>query len=327
MYNFCTLFDKNYLYKGLTLYTSLQKHNGDFHLWILCMDNTTYSLLNKMQLKNVTLISLREFENERLLSVKKERTVAEYSWTAAANLLWHMMKIIKDEETITYLDSDMYFFADPKIVYEEIGGASIAIVEHRLQGIMKKLEKFVGKYNVGWISMKKDVAGLKTCEWWKDKVLDWCFARFEGGKLGDQHYLNDWPTRFKNVQVIKHLGADVAPWNINNEKISIKNNQVYIADKKLIFYHFHNFILINKNKFLAAPASHIPAIAREHIYKEYFREMKLNINTIQKLDPQFNSGFKKKYFKSFVANIFLKNKFLYSLYIKYTYHKLEKSYA
>ena len=325
--NFCTLFDKNYLFKGLALHSSLVSHARDFHLWVLCMDNLTFDLLQKMDLKNVTLIASTEFENERLLEVKKIRTVAEYSWTCTANLCWHVLGKISEGDIITYLDADMFFFDDPEIIFKEIGNASIAIVEHRLEGQRKIMEKFVGKYNVGWVSFKKDEDGLKSCQWWKDRVLEWCFARFEGGKIGDQHYLNDWQQRFNNVRVIKHEGADVAPWNVANRKIFLKNAKIYIGAVPLVFYHFHNFVLISAGFYLPASAYYIPGAAKKYIYSRYFEQTRQVINMVAKVDPAFNYGYKKKYFKSLLASIILSFKAVDYFYIKYSKYKMEKLYA
>jgi len=325
MYNFCTLFDRNYLYKGLTLYFSLLKNCDNFHIWILCADELTFCLVKKMDLTNVSLIKIEDFENKKLLKVKKERTVTEYSWTLASSLCWYMLNKINDGEMITYLDADMYFFNSPDIIFEEIGDSSIAIVEHRLKGVRKKLEKYVGKYNVAWVSFRKDDDGLKASRWWKDKVLEWCGAYFSNGKIGDQHYLNDWTTRFKKVCVIKHEGADVAPWNINNCKIRV-NNGIFISDVPLIFYHFHNFLLINNNKYISSTSYHIPFEAKKYIYKPYFLEIQKVINLIHAIDKDFNFGFKKRKIKRVIASLLFSCRFFDYLYINYNRYALKKTY-
>jgi len=326
MFNFCMLFDSNYLYKGMTLYASLVKHSSPFHLWILCKDDLTYEILKKMNLAYVTLIACKEFEHERLLVLKKERSVPEYAWTLGSSLCWYMLQRIKEGEMITYLDGDMYFFDNPKIIFNEIGNASIAIIEHRLMGERKALEKFVGTYNVAWVSFRKDAEGMKACEWWKERVLEWCGAYFENGKLGDQHYLNDWTTRFNNLCVIKHEGADVAPWNITNRRITIENSKIYIGKVPLVFYHFHNFILINKHRYIPASAYFIPRIARTTIYKEYFAEMKEVIKRVAMVKPEFNYGLKKKYVKSLIASLLFRSKILDICFIKYSRYKIQKTY-
>ena len=63
-YNFCTYFDSNYLYRGLALYYSIKRLKINFRLWVLCFDNISYNILEKLNHKNIYLINLDEFEAE-----------------------------------------------------------------------------------------------------------------------------------------------------------------------------------------------------------------------------------------------------------------------
>ena len=81
-YNFCTLFDSNYLTRGLALYYSLEKHCADFHLYIFAFDKKCYQVLKKINLSKATIISLTEFEDVELLKVKPSRSKAEYCLTS-----------------------------------------------------------------------------------------------------------------------------------------------------------------------------------------------------------------------------------------------------
>ncbi|MFA6463635.1 MAG: glycosyltransferase [Candidatus Paceibacterota bacterium] len=319
------MFDKNYLYKGLTLYFSLEKNCPDFNLWVLCMDSETLELLRKMNLSKIKLITLEEFENEKLKKIKNQRTASEYSWTCAANLCWFMLDKINDQDLITYLDADLYFFSNPQDIFNEIKNSSIAIIEHKLKGSKLELEKYVGKYNVGWVSFRKDKEGIKASEWWKDRVLEWCFAYFKNGMIGDQHYLNDWTERFENVCVIKNEGADIAPWNVNNLRITFKNEKVFVGNSPLIFYHFHNFSLINKNSYIPVTAYNIPNTAKIYIYNKYFKEMKKTIEFVSGFDQNFNSGFRDKFIKAYIARILFRSRLFEYLYIRYSCYKLKKT--
>ena len=62
MLTFCTLFDSNYLDKGLALYASMKKCMENFKLYILAMDEKCCEILSNMKLLNVVVISQKEFE-------------------------------------------------------------------------------------------------------------------------------------------------------------------------------------------------------------------------------------------------------------------------
>ncbi|MBU1013191.1 MAG: glycosyl transferase [Bacteroidetes bacterium] len=240
MYNYCTLFDRNYLTRGLAMYESLKKHSANFHLYIFAFDDQSYSLLKKLNLESITVISLNEFEDEELLKVKSDRTAAEYCWTSTSSIIKYAIETYK-LNCCTYLDADLYFFSDPSVLIEEMGEKSVLITDHRYT---KKYDQSAksGIYCVQFMTFKNSQDGMKVLNWWRNACIDWCYARHEDGKFGDQKYLDDWTERFKGiVHVLENRGGGVAPWNIQQYDLSDKNF-------KLVFYHFHYFILLENNQ-------------------------------------------------------------------------------
>jgi len=298
MLNFCTLFDRNYFYKGLTMYDSLMANcTEDFNLWILCMGNVTYELLEKMNLPNIKLITLNEFESPELLKIKTERSVAEYSWTCASNFIWFLSQKYPRLEKIIYLDADLYFFNDPKILIEELEDKDVMITEHRYT---KKYDQTIisGKYCVQFMVLKNNPNGLIILDWWRRACLDWCFAHIDNGRFGDQKYLDDWLTRFNEVYELQHLGGGVAPWNVQQYIFSNSDSKVIgleiNSNKKfpLVFYHFHDFLLMSKNKYFCCKYYFINKNTKALIYNPYFKNLQKNISGIKKIKPEFNFGFK-----------------------------------
>ena len=71
------------------------------------------------------------------------------------------------------------------------------------------------------------------------QVLESCDVDESSGKCGDQTYLNEWPKLYTNLVILSEKGVAIAPWNLNNYKISQKEDQFYVDDSPLHFFHFH----------------------------------------------------------------------------------------
>jgi len=248
MYYFCTYFDQHYLARGLALFSSLQKHCPEFKLWVLCMDHVAYEILEKFNLPGLYPIAMEEFErnDEPLRSAKQNRSRIEYYFTCTSSLPLYVLNNRPEVDLITYLDADLFFFADPAPLFTELGKGSVSIVGHHFSPHLRYLERR-GIYNVGWFSFRRDEDALSCLNWWREQCITWCYDREEEGRFADQKYLDDWPTRFKNVVVLEHKGANLGPWNVGNYDLhSLNANTVLVDEEPLIFFHFHGLRKINQ---------------------------------------------------------------------------------
>jgi hypothetical protein len=278
MRHYCTYFDQRYAAYGLTLYHSLRQHGAEFRLWVLCLDEAIYQALAQLALPDLTLVTLGELEraDPALLEAKQSRSRVEYYFTLTPALILFLLQHSADVELLTYLDADLFFFASPEPLWDELGSHSIAIIAHRFPPHLRQLESH-GVYNVGWLTFRRDEAGLICLRWWRERCLEWCYDRVEDGRFADQKYLDDWPTRFDGVTALEHKGANVGPWNLTNHPLRRAANQIWVDDQPLVFFHFHGLKPITATLYdthLRNFRRRLTPFVRRHIYQPYLRALR-----------------------------------------------------
>ena len=311
MYNYCTLFDSNYLTRGLAMYESLKKSSDGFHLYIFSFDDMSYRVLKELNLESAIIIQLEEFEDNELLNVKKSRTPGEYCWTCTPSIIKYCIEKY-NLSSCTYLDADLYFFSDPAVLIDEMGEKSVLITEHRYTKEYDQ-SKTSGIYCVQFMTFKNDKNGMEVLNWWRNACNEWCYARFEDGKFGDQKYLDDWLNRFKGVYSLKNLGGGVAPWNIQQYDLSKK-------EFKLIFYHFHGFKFLENNK-LEFGNYKLRKIDLKNLYKPYLSHLEDIKNRLEDIGYKYDFHGTIKFKKNWKTQL-VKIKRL----IKNTYNVYDKNY-
>ena len=105
---YCTLFDSNYLDKGVVMIESLNDVDKDALVYVLCMDDLANKILHELNISCCRIIPLEEFEDEDLLKIKESRSRGEYCWTCTAKLIKYVINYY-DHEMCTYVDSDLFF--------------------------------------------------------------------------------------------------------------------------------------------------------------------------------------------------------------------------
>jgi len=281
---FCILFDWNYLTRGLALYHSIMRHCAESEVHILCTDEASMKYLAQSPLPGCHLISPADIEaaDPELLAIKGTRTLKEYCFTLKSCLIRHLLGRIPENEFLTYLDADLYFFSGMEPVYEELKDASIGITEHRFP---KELEHMAihGVYNAGWIAFRNDDRARRCLDHWRKQCFAWCHDRVEGGHYADQTYLNEWPERFEGTVIVRNPGANLAPWNVGQYQIDGSTSPVSVDGHRLVFFHFHALHWIAGASFdcqLSKYGFELTDALRGHIYQPYLDELRAGDKTV-----------------------------------------------
>jgi hypothetical protein len=240
--NFCTLFNSSFLSRGIAMIRSLAAQVDRFNIFVFAFDDQTSRVLGKLQLPNTTIISLDQFEDDQLLAIKNTRSRREYYWTCTPSTILYCLDRL-GLQNCTYVDADLCFYSGLDAIWEEVGTASVALTPHRYTPAYDQ-SSTSGIYCVQFVYFRGDEDGMHAARWWRSRCLEWCYARMEDGKFGDQKYLDDWTERFRGVHVVRHFGAGVAPWNIQRYRLQNTEENMWVEEGDhrypVVFYHYHD---------------------------------------------------------------------------------------
>ena len=272
MEHYVTLFNSAYMPQGLALYKSMRMHCGNFTLWILCMNLEAYDFLKKINLKNVRLISFKDFETSEMAELKKIRTISEYCWTVTPFAPHFVLNSDPSIERVTYVDADTYFLASPEPIFSEFSNSNkhVLITDHGFSPENDQSSLY-GKFCVQFMIFKKK-GSEDILETWQKQCLDWCYARTENGKFGDQKYLDEWPVKYSlSTHILNKKEYMLAPWNVNRFPYS-----------DAILYHFHGLKITSTNKVYISSYK-IPNLVIKNIYLPYLLDLRNAQQSMSKL--------------------------------------------
>jgi hypothetical protein len=278
MKNVCTVSDINYINQGLTLYESLLNHSEDFILHYLCIDNKSLEKLKPYVCDTLKVYDVEDFLHTDLILNNLRKTEYRYfCWSLASYFSNQMLK--SNIDSITYIDSDIYFHKSIDLVIDDIGDKEVGIFRHRQFPL--NINRPEGLYNVGVVYFKNTPLGKKVSDWWVDAVINKKYPKYS--TCGDQKYLEYFEsiTGVENIYIDGNIGHG-APWQwqtyqyIGEGKIKY-NNQL----QDLVFTHFSQFE-DNGDTYIPSTMHHVYTPLSMYktneqlkiIYDEYFSKLK-----------------------------------------------------
>ena len=308
MRHYCSLFNSVYQFHAQLLYESICANDtvDNSQFYFFCFDQESASYFKQLNLVNVTIIPIKKLEQHlpALKAVKQERSLAEYFFTSTPAICKYVFENYSSVDEIVYLDADLFFFQSPEILFREIGESSVSIIPHRFN-LLNYYKNIFGYYNVGWISFKRDKDGVACLDKWHQDTIEWCFDKLTFRRYADQKYLNYWEKEFNGVCVLKNKGANVAPWNVGNYKIHLRDRQVYVNDAPLIFYHFASLKFI-EGSYYTTISSYLSFVNKEItdlIYRPYITRLH-KLGFVPRVSIRLNKNVVVKRMRTFIRRFY-----------------------
>jgi hypothetical protein len=277
MQEFCTYCDKGYAARMLCLHRSLKQQGEAFRLWVLCFDAVTEKIVAAQRDESLVAIPHAELlaADPAYAAVRSERSRVEFYFTSTPVLVRYCLARAGSAAAMTYLDADLFFFQPASLVFAEQGAASVGIVPHRFTHRSRGSLRH-GTYNVGWVFFRRDADGMACLDWWRERCIEWCFDRVDGGRFADQGYLDEFPKRFGGVCSLEHPGVNAAPWNVEPRDLTERDSRPYLRGHPVLFYHYQGIREVSAGWFDPGIRNyHLPLTReiRDALYVPYLRQL------------------------------------------------------
>jgi hypothetical protein len=257
------MFDEKYKAEGWLLCRSIQRHIPGLPIYVLCLDDVVYAEALERAVRPVLLVSL-ETKYPELLGIKEERSWPAYTQTCKTFLPSAVLEM-HGEGPLVYVDSDMFFWGDPRIIEGELGEASFMVVSRE-----DSTRPAQGAFNGGFFACQNDDKAKAFLKWWQAETIKWCeWKPGPDGKFTEEGYLNiiqDEPDRFPGTKICQHPGINLAPWNSMRHTLELAGEGVIVDEEwPLVCFHYQGFNLDVPNFGLGAE----PKGPTRYLYRQY----------------------------------------------------------
>jgi hypothetical protein len=300
IYTVCT---GNFLGHAISLHRSISKNHQNFK-FIACVVDSREHLKDLIIDLEFEVLFADEIDIEEIKTLSSKYNIHELTCAYKPIFGEYLLENYTKTVELWYFDGDMLVFNDLNVVSDELSENSILITPHFFTGYNDKLHQserdFLnsGLYNAGFFAIKNDSIGKDFLKWWATKTKNEGYLRYDLGMGSDQLWFNFIPLFFEKVKISKHLGFNVAYWNLHERKISLTHGKFIVNETlDLVFYHFSGYnpakaneISRHQNRFTFDNSPNL-----ETIFSTYRNSLiESNTSSFETIQSKYNNKFFKK---------------------------------
>jgi hypothetical protein len=269
-----TICSNNYLAHTQTMLTSFSKYNSVSKIIAFLVDEFDPSI-NYSDISKFDLIHYKETDSGCYDDMKLNYTVYEFANALKPFLIEFVFNKYGTNNIVICLDSDTYFTSTLDYLIFQLNNYDIILTPHFVNPYSPALDQSIalwhGDYNLGFIAVKHSDLSIQCIRWLQSRCMKFAKADKRNGYFGEQKWMNLAPIFFNNILILKHIGFNVAWWNLVERKILYENGHFYVNDlqNKLIFFHFSGFNPVDENTY-GLPSDYVLYLDSNSALKKLF---------------------------------------------------------
>ena len=235
-----------YLDRVRVLAETLRRHQPEWTFWLCLCDNEPPRFAFDPAREPIDgLVRVDELGIPDLRRWIFEHDVIELCTAAKGAMLCRLLEA--GARKVVYLDPDLALFNSLREIEVLLDRYNVILTPHQIEPDDERpaiLDNEIGSlkwgiYNLGFLGVADTAEGRRFAQWWRDRLLDFCFDDVPNGLFTDQRWCDHAPALFSGVHVLRDPGYNVASWNLGHRPISIEEDgSIWAAGRPLRFFHF-----------------------------------------------------------------------------------------
>lgn len=290
-----TICSNNYLAQAKTLGDSFLEYHPDWKFIIgLCDEfdsSFDYSIFDKFKIIKVKDINVPEFKH-----LVQQYNIIELNTAVKPTFFKHIFTNYNANKLI-YIDPDILVTSYFEEVISILDTKDIVLTPHICSPIDDEYAPTDyhtlrgGIYNLGFIALARYDKIKDFIQWWHERVSKYGYCDFSNTMFYDQLWINYVPAMWDDYYIMKHLGYNMANWNLHERMLTEKNNRFFVNNEvPLRFFHFSGYKYNNPNS-IASYLTRYDFESRPDLKNLFFKYHNLlnnnNIEQISKLNVYY----------------------------------------
>ena len=235
-----TIVSRNYFHFALTLMASVAEHMPGTHRVVALCDE-----MQDLPVPDSTLevIGAQELGIQHFDRMAMQYSILELN-TAIKPFVFQRLRQRPNVHKIIYFDPDIQLYSSGAPLLQRLESAQAVLTPHLTAPLLDDRHPSdlailqSGTYNLGFLALRCDADTDRLVQWWQQKLLRDCVVDIPRGLFTDQKWMDLVPGFLPRALIERHLGWNVAYWNLLHRDLSEENGQIMVNGQPLFFFHF-----------------------------------------------------------------------------------------